>query len=81
MSKPIVISLPLAFKEADVDYLSDSDFAKAETIISKFIKGFSSLGGSVSIFEWQTDNKLNFGILKEVNGIIEKNHYVSIEVG
>ena len=82
LSKPIVISLPLAFKEADVDYLSDSDFAKAETIISKFIKGFSSLGGGgVSIFEWQTDNKLNFGILKDVNGIIEKNHYVSIEVG
>jgi hypothetical protein len=81
LSKPIVISLPLAFKEADVDYLYDSDFAKAETIISKFIKGFSSLGGGVGIFEWQTDNKLNFGILKEVNGIIEKNHYVSIGVG
>jgi uncharacterized protein len=80
LSKPTVISLPLAFKEADADYLSDSDFAKAETIISKFIKGFSSLGGGVRIFEWQTDNKVNFGILKEVNGIIE-NHYVSVEAG
>lgn len=79
LSKPTVISLPLAFKEADADYLSDSDFAKAETIISKFIKGFSSSGGG-RIFEWQADNKVNFGILKDVNGIIE-NHYVSIEVG
>ncbi len=78
LSKPTVISLPLAFKEADADYLSDSDFAKAETIISKFIKG--SNGDSGRIFEWQTDTKVNFGILKDVNGIIE-NHYVSIEVG
>jgi hypothetical protein len=78
LSKPTVISLPLAFKEADADYLSDYDFAKAETIISKFIKG--SNGDSGRIFEWQTDTKVNFGILKDVNGIIE-NHYVSIEVG
>lgn len=78
LSKPTVISLPLAFKEADTDYLSDSDFAKAETIISKFIK--CSNGDSGRIFEWQTDTKVNFGILKDVNGIIE-NHYVSIEAG
>ncbi len=80
LSKPTVISLPLAYKEADADYLSDSDFAKAETVISKFIKGFSSFGSggssSVHIIEWQTDNKVNFGILKDLNGIIE-NHYVS----
>jgi uncharacterized protein len=78
LSKPTIISLPLAFKEADADYLSDYDFAKAETIISKFIKG--SNGDSGRIFEWQTDTKVNFGILKDVNGVIE-NHYVSIGVG
>lgn len=84
LSKPTVISLPLAFKKPDADYLPDSDFAKAETVISKFIKGFSSFYGDsssgVHIIEWQTDNKVNFGILKDLNGIID-NHYVSIEVG
>ena len=78
VGKSTLVLAPLTFKEADADYLSDSDFAKAETIISKFIKG--SNGDSGRIFEWQTDTKVNLGMLKDVNGIIE-NHYVSIEVG
>jgi uncharacterized membrane protein (UPF0182 family) len=77
--KPTLISAPLTFKEADARYLFDSDFADTEKIILKFLKDFSSWSGG-RIFEWETDNKVNYGIMKEVNGIVE-NHYVSIEVG
>jgi uncharacterized protein len=77
--KPILVLAPLTFKEADTCYLFNSDFANAQMTISKFLKDFGSWGDG-RIFEWETDNKVNYGVIKEVNGITE-NHYVSIEVG
>lgn len=78
--KPTLISAPLTFKEADARYLFDSDFADVQRTISKFLKDFGSWGDG-RIFEWEeADNKVNYGVMKEVNGIVE-NHYISIEVG
>jgi uncharacterized protein len=77
--KPILVLAPLTFKEADACYLFNSDFANAQKTISKFLKDFGSWGDG-RIFEWETDNKVNYGVIKEVYGITE-NHYVSIEVG
>jgi hypothetical protein len=79
LAKPALISAQLTFNEADTRYLFDSDFADSERRISKFLKDFGSWGDG-RIFEWETDNKVNYGVIKEVNGITE-NHYVSIEVG
>ena len=79
LAKPALISAPLTFNEAETPYLFGSDFADTERIISKFLKDFGSWS-SERIFEWEgDDNKVNYGIMKEVNGIVE-NHYVSIEV-
>ena len=78
LAKPAFISAPLTFNEAEPPYLFGSDFADTERIISKF-PDFGSWS-SERIFEWEgDDNKVNYGIVKEVNGIVE-NHYVSIEV-
>jgi uncharacterized protein len=77
--KPTLISAPLTFKEANARYLFDSDFAETQKVISKFLKDFGLLSGG-RIFEWKTDNKVNYGVMKEINGIAE-NHYVSIEIG
>ena len=60
-------------------YAYNEDFADAQKTISKFLKDSDSWGGG-SIFEWETDNKVNYGVMKEANRIVE-NHYVSIEVG
>jgi hypothetical protein len=79
LSKPALISAQLTFNEADTHYLFDSDFADSERRISKFLKDFGSWSCG-SIFEWKSDDtKVNYGIMKHVNGIVE-NHYVSIEV-
>ncbi|HZB99212.1 MAG TPA: hypothetical protein VE226_04305 [Nitrososphaeraceae archaeon] len=79
LAKPAIISAPLTFNEADTRYLFDSDFAHTKRIISKFLKDFGSWSGE-RIFEWESNNnKVNYGIMKEANGIAE-NHYVSIEV-
>ena len=79
LAKPALISAPLTFNEAETPYLFGSDFADTERIISKFLKDFGSWS-SERIFEWEgDDNKVNYGIMKEVNGIVE-NYYVSIEV-
>jgi hypothetical protein len=78
LAKPALISAPLTFNEAEPPYLFGSDFADTERIISKF-QDFGSWS-SERIFKWEDDdNKVNYGIMKEVNGIVE-NHYVSIEV-
>ncbi len=79
LAKPALISAQLTFNEADRRYLFDSDFADSERIISKFLKDFGSWSCG-RIFEWKSDDtKVNYGIMKHVNGIVE-NHYVSIEV-
>jgi hypothetical protein len=78
LAKPALISAPLTFNEAEASYLFGSNFVDTERIISKF-QDFGSWS-SERIFKWEDDdNKVNYGIMKEVNGIVE-NHYVSIEV-
>lgn len=94
--RPTAVFVPLSFKEADVNYMADSQIDNVKAAIAKFLKQFSSpgLGGSASspttsaittgprIFEWLSDNNkdVNFGLLKIVNGIVE-NHYISIHLG
>ena len=79
LAKPALISAQLTFNEADTHYLFDSDFADSERIISKFLKDFGSWSCG-SIFESKSDDtKVNYGIMKHVNRIVE-NHYGSIEV-
>jgi hypothetical protein len=67
--KPTLVLAPLTFKEEDARYLFDSDFADAQKTISKF-QDFGSWKDR-RIFEWETDNKVNYGVIKKVNGIVE----------
>lgn len=73
LAKPALISALLTFNEADTRYLFDSDFADTERISSKFLKDFGSSWSGKRIFEWESDdnNKVNYGIMKEVNGIVK----------
>jgi hypothetical protein len=64
-----LVLAPLTFKEADAHYLFDSDFADAQKTISKF-QDFGSWEDG-RIFDWETDNKVNYGVTKKVNGIVE----------
>ena len=52
--------------------------ARAQAAISGFIQEFAPQG--TRIYEWQKDTNVNFGVLQEVDGIVES-HYISIEVG
>ncbi|HEX2230691.1 MAG TPA: hypothetical protein VHG34_00730, partial [Nitrososphaeraceae archaeon] len=79
LAKSALISAPLTFNEAETRYLFDYSLADTKRIIPKFLKDFGSWSGE-RIFEWESNNnKVNYGIMKEANGIAE-NHYVSIEV-
>lgn len=79
LAKSALISAPLTFNEAETRYLFDYSLADTKRIIPKFLKDFGSWSGEC-IFEWEKDdNKVNYGIMKEVNGIVEK-PYGSIEV-
>ena len=77
--KPTAIYAPLAFKEIQTNYTSESDFAQAEAAINQFIERFMPPQHG-RVFEWQNGTSVNFGVLLEVEGIVE-NHYISIEVG
>jgi hypothetical protein len=76
--KPTAISAPVEFREAQATYRADSDLDKAQAAIRDFIQEFAPQGARV--YEWQKDARVNFGVLQEVDGILE-NHYISIEVG
>lgn len=75
--RPTAISAPVEFEEARVAYRSEPDLIPAQSAIHGFLLEFVPEGGRV--FEWQEGNVINFGVLREVDGIVE-NHYVSIEV-
>jgi uncharacterized protein len=75
--KPTAIYAPLEFKEVQAGYRTESDFAQAQAAIQAFIERFMPPGGRV--IEWQDGTSINFGVLLEVDGIVE-NHYISIEV-
>ena len=75
--KPTAVSAPVEFAEAQGKYVTDADFAATQKAVGDFVTKFAPGGGRV--FEWQQDNRVNFGVLKSVDGIVE-NHYISIEV-
>jgi hypothetical protein len=76
--RPTAISAPVEFREAQAAYSSDSDLAQAQSAIRGFIQEFAPQG--TRIFEWQQDTTVNFGVLREVDGIVES-QYISVEVG
>jgi hypothetical protein len=78
VAKPTSISASVSFAESTAAYRADSDFAQTESTIHAFIEKFASQGGRV--FEWKDGTKINFGVLQNIDGIVE-NHYISIEVG
>ena len=76
--KPTTISPPVEFMEAQAAYRAQSDLPQVEAAIHGFIQEFAPQGGR--IFEWQDGAAVHFGVLREVDGIVES-HYISIEVG
>jgi hypothetical protein len=76
--RPTSIAVPVEFEEMRTVYAVDSDLAAAQAAIRAFIQEFVPAGGRV--LEWQEGSAVNFGVLREVDGIVES-HYVSIEVG
>ena len=76
--KPTAISAPVAFQESNGTYLLESDFTNIEATVREFISTHAA--GQTRVFEWEIDGIVNFGFMRDVEGIIE-NHYISIEVG
>jgi uncharacterized membrane protein (UPF0182 family) len=86
ISKPTAISAPVSFQEAFVVYNTDSEFMQASSEIHSFLERFTASNGNnnnIRIYEWQqndnNNNTVNFGILEQVNGIVE-NHYITLKV-
>lgn len=72
LAKPALISAPLTFNKAYTRYLFDYSLADTKRIIPKFLKDVGSWSGE-RIFEWESNNdKVKYGIMKEVSGIVEK---------
>lgn len=76
--KPTTVSAPIGFMESEASYRVASEYAGAEQKILAFIDGFITEGERV--FEWRDGGKVNFGVLREVDGITES-HYISINAG
>lgn len=73
--KPTSISAPIEFQEAEARYMLDTDYETTEQVIMQFISDFET----DRIYEWTTEDRINFGVLRTESGVVE-NHYISIEV-
>ena len=74
--KPTSIAAPAEFQEGSARYNSDSDLPSLKSLILNFVQN-SGKGGR--IYEWQVGSNLNFGTIKEVQGVPEI-HYITIEI-
>lgn len=75
--KPTAIGAPLEFQEAQARYVADTEYRDAQDAIMQFIGEHAQ--GRARVFEWQEGDRVNFGVLVLVDGIVE-NHYISVEV-
>jgi uncharacterized membrane protein (UPF0182 family) len=78
--KPTEISAPVEFREAEMTYIVESEFADVEARILEFVKSYAQQEAPSRVFEWEQERTVNFGFLSQQGGIVE-NHYISIEVG
>jgi uncharacterized protein len=77
--EPVSVQIPLSFKEGEIFFISDTDKADTEKLISKFVDDFVK-PRSDRIIMWQEGNVINFGTILVKESVPEM-HYISIEVG
>ncbi len=76
---PTSLQVPLSFEEGDVSLFSRIDMDTTTELLNKFIDEHVS-SGTKRIFLWQTEESINIGTIKSVDGIPEL-HYITINVG
>ncbi len=77
--EPTSIQIPLAFKEGEIFFFTESDQQDVEELIAEFIDDFVK-PRTDRVFMWEEENIFNFGTII-VKDNIQELHYIAIEIG
>jgi hypothetical protein len=77
VARPSAIYPHASFNEGNAKYLREGDWNSTEALLRRFVEEWGR--GSGRVLMWREGNRVNFGFLIQVGGIVEL-HYVSIEL-
>ncbi|MCP8321156.1 MAG: UPF0182 family protein [archaeon] len=73
--EPIVINPHVSFLECNVSYVSEDQWVATEDLVNSFIQNWAI--GADKVLMWSEDSEINFGVLINVEGIIEL-HFITV---
>ncbi|MGQ9469068.1 MAG: UPF0182 family protein [Nitrososphaerales archaeon] len=73
--EPVEINPHVSFFEGNVSYVSEDQWDTTKSFVDSFIQNWAKDAGKVLM--WSEDSKINFGILINVEGIVEL-HFITV---
>ena len=70
IARPISTNPDVTFNEGQVAYLSEEQFQAAKAVILNFTSAWVS-GKTNTVLQWSEGGRINFGVLLNVNGVVE----------
>jgi len=76
--RPTAINPDISFLEGSAKYLSEEDWNQTRILLNSFLELCDAYDAS-RVFMWKPDSRVNFGIMVQVEEIIEL-HYIIVEL-
>jgi hypothetical protein len=77
VGRPNVISPDVSFAEGNLRYRTEADWNTTQAFLADFLARWAPPEGR--ILAWREDGRLNIGVLRSVDGIVEL-HFITIEL-
>jgi len=75
--EPSMITPDIVFFEGNTTYKSEAQLENTQSLMVSFIENWGTEASGNRIVKWYDDNRINYGILVNVQGVVEM-HYISI---
>ncbi len=75
--EPKQISPDVVFFEGNVTYVSKAQWGEVRSLVESFIQKWGGESSGGRVMRWRQDNAVNYGVLLNVNGVVEM-HYVTV---
>jgi hypothetical protein len=75
--EPREINPDLVFLEGNTTYLSTVHWEQAQSLVESFIENWGAEASGARIMTWRQDRTVNYGVLVNVQGVVEM-HYIVI---
>jgi hypothetical protein len=75
--EPSMMTPDIVFFEGNTTYKDEVQRESAQSLLNSFVDDWGTKASGNRIIKWYDDNAINYGILVNVQGVVEM-HYISI---